>query len=758
MRASIEQMLVAAVKAQRSGLTAQAHSIYKAILSAEPEHPEANHLMGLCLAAVGRKKAAASHLEMAVKANPAVPEFWIKYIASLIDQKRREKALKVIKIGKNRGLIDAELSERLIALCPAQKESSATINAPSQQELDRLLERYLGGHYGEAKNQAERLIREFPNHPFSWKILGVSLTSLGEIHEALIVSEKALELDPADAEIYTNIGGLYRAMGQLEKAEASLRLALELRPYSAESHSNLGVILKDLGSRQDAMRCFEKAIALEPNSPQAYNNLGYMHRATGNLEIAESYLNRACELRPDFADAYNNLGLVLKEQGRLNEAQRCFEQALQRKADFAEALNNLGTTLQALNKSVSAEEAFRQSISISPDVFSAHNNLGITLHALGRVEEAVASYNLARALATDNPEVHNNLGLAIEELGDSVQAEELYRRALMISPDYAEAYSNLGNLLASLGRKEEAESCYSSAIEIKPNFSLARMNRWTLLMSKGNFKAALADADACGDFQGRSLALETLHVMGEIDEAYRRIRENACRDQGNIRSAAFAAFIAVKEGRPTAHKFCPKPLSFLHFSNLASHVEDVTEFSKNVVRQLKSVETVWEPRDKSTKNGFQTTNGMNLFEQPNLDLACLRSIVLQELHVYREKFKNEACALIEKWPRRMDLYAWHVILRQQGFQERHLHPEGWLSGVVYLQVVPQHSKDEGAIEFGLDGTNYQCQDSPKLLFNPQMGDIVFFPSSLHHRTVPFCSKAERVSVAFDLLPARELEY
>jgi len=44
------------------------------------------------------------------------------------------------------------------------------------------------------------------------------------------------------------------------------------------------------------------------------------------------------------------------------------------------------------------------------------------------------------------------------------------------------------------------------------------------------------------------------------------------------------------------------------------------------------------------------------------------------------------------------------------------------------------------------------QEFPKLIHQPKLGDIVFFPSSLHHRTVPFTTDTERIIVSFDLKP------
>ena len=78
-----------------------------------------------------------------------------------------------------------------------------------------------------------------------------------------------------------------------------------------------------------------------------------------------------------------------------------------------------------------------------------------------------------------------------------------------------------------------------------------------------------------------------------------------------------------------------------------------------------------------------------------------------------------------------------------------------MSGVIYLKVVPPLDKSEGAIEFSLNGKNYSNPNSPKLTYQPKVGDIVFFPSSLHHRTIPFTTNEDRIIVSFDLGPPLE---
>ena len=173
-------------------------------------------------------------------------------------------------------------------------------------------------------------------------------------------------------------------------------------------------------------------------------------------------------------------------------------------------------------------------------------------------------------------------------------------------------------------------------------------------------------------------------------------------------------------------------------------------FIADAIEELNDIKTSWEPDNKATKKGFQSTS--NLFKNPIGRLKDLRSIIIAELASYYLKFKNENCSYIKKWPSKKNLVGWHVILKQQGYQNPHIHPGCWLSGVIYLKVVPHLGKNEGAIELGLNGELYLDLNSPKVIFQPKVGDIIMFPSSLHHKTIPFSVDEDRISIAFDLIP------
>ena len=409
-----------------------------------------------------------------------------------------------------------------------------------------------------------------------------------------------------------------------------------------------------------------------------------------------------------------------------------------------------GITALKEGKFQEAERLYCEILQTHPTHPYANHNLGTTLYALGRLKEAEASYKKAIELKPDYIEAYYNLGNTLKELGRLNEAEASYKKAIALKPDFAIAHNNLGTTLKKLHKLEEAEASYKKAIELKPDYKAALLNRGQILVEKREFELSLKDFDTCNNADSRSRALTSLYALGRVEEIYQRIETHSELDNENLNVAAFSSFITAKEGKDTANKFCKNPMDFIHFSNLSSHLKNSNSFINEVIEELHNVKTIWEPTNKTTYKGFQSMS--NLFENPLGKLSNIKSVIMKELDLYYLKFKNKNCSYIKKWPSKKELFAWHVILKKQGYQNAHIHPSGWLSGVIYLKVVPPLEKNEGAIEFSLNGQHYSDINSPKKIHKPKLGDIVFFPSSLHHRTIPFSTDTDRIIISFDLGP------
>jgi uncharacterized protein (TIGR02466 family) len=540
--------------------------------------------------------------------------------------------------------------------------------------------------------------------------------------------------------------------GNLCKAEQIYRAILEKQPKHTDAYYNLGVIMHTLGKLKEAEKYFQKAIELKPDFAEAYNNLGSSLFELGMSNEAEISFRKAIELKPDFAEGYLNLGFALYKLDQPLDAIVNFKKALEFKPNLVIAYIHLGLVMNKLTKFNEAETFFKKAINLKPNDAELYNHLANTVLKIDKIDEAITNYKKAIELKSDFFDSYNNLGVVYYNIKKLEEAEIFFNKALFIRPNDELANTNLGLTLHKLGLLDQAIISFSIAIKSNPKSKKALLGRGKVLFEEKDFESALNDFDIVSTKISRMYALASLYGLGRIDEIYRRIESSLMLDDRNLKIASFSSFISHKENRITANKFCNNPMDFINISNLSSHIENSNSFINEVIQELQGIKTNWSPKMNTTVNGYHSDSKINLFKSPSKKLKELKSIILNELDSYHLKFKKETCSLIQKWPIEKNLYAWHIILKQHGYQIQHNHPLGWLSGVIYLKVTPPLKNNEGAIEFNLNGDTYSDVNSPKLIYQPKFGDIVLFPSSLFHKTIPFSSNSDRIVISFDLKP------
>ena len=194
-------------------------------------------------------------------------------------------------------------------------------------------------------------------------------------------------------------------------------------------------------------------------------------------------------------------------------------------------------------------------------------------------------------------------------------------------------------------------------------------------------------------------------------------------------------------------------MNHIYFGNLRTHIPDTDSFIAGLISELEMEDSIWEPKGKTTRKGFQTEG--NIFRRTEEHIRSLQSIIVKELNLFRMKFGgNEECDLIHLWPEEIAVSGWYVKMAKGGHQDFHLHPTGWVSGVVYLKTIDDPSQNEGALELSAEGYVQSSADHDYVghLHQPHCGDIVLFPSSMVHRTIPVQKDVERCVVAFDMHP------
>lgn len=145
-------------------------------------------------------------------------------------------------------------------------------------DLDTLLKSETGGveKAGMAKGLA------------GWELYNkaYSLSNLGQLEEALVWYDKALEANPQNADAWNNKGACQHKLGRPEDAVESFRRALACDKQNAAALRNLGSSLSALGRLPEALEALKKAAHLDPSSESVWLSIGLVEERLGRTSDA----------------------------------------------------------------------------------------------------------------------------------------------------------------------------------------------------------------------------------------------------------------------------------------------------------------------------------------------------------------------------------------------------------------------------------------------------------------------------------------
>lgn len=152
----------------------------------------------------------------------------------------------------------------------------APTNASFQQPLDpqvaqpmaeaRALER--SGQIADSLQCYVRIAEQHPELPLVWHRMAVAYDKVGRAEYAATCYQRALMLDPNNAEILCDCGYGRYLQGDLASAEKYCRQAVAIDPSSARAHNNLGFVLAKSANGEAAMDQFRQAGCDRPQAAQ----------------------------------------------------------------------------------------------------------------------------------------------------------------------------------------------------------------------------------------------------------------------------------------------------------------------------------------------------------------------------------------------------------------------------------------------------------------------------------------------------------
>tara|TARA_B100000945_G_C20426470_1_gene620796 strand:- start:2111 stop:3691 length:1581 start_codon:yes stop_codon:yes gene_type:complete len=381
---------------------------------------------------------------------------------------------------------------------------------------------------------------------------------------------------------------------------------------------------------------------------------------------------------------------------------------------------------------------------------SIKNMLAVSLTGNGDYDKSIKLLNDLIETDPANYYALNNQGNNYRYLENYQLAMDFYNQAINLSDDFYDPYNNLGTINQTLEKYEEAELNYRKCLDGDEDNNEANYNLANLLELLGREEESL-QFFAKGGYRGRIKLPEVLFNINRLEDFNQYISSIKERISQDRRISAIANFATEQLDIENPYPWCPDPFSYMSVKNIQIQLDKNNLNYDQLLIETDDLNEEFEPKDMTTLNGYQTTG--NLFNLAGVNVNILKDTISTEIENYKDKFK-ENVPYIKNWPKNYFINGWRVRLKSEGKQDFHIHARAWCSGVFYIKIPEDINNDEGAIEFGLYGFNYKMiKNSTKtILHNPTKGDLVLFPSSLFHRTIPFVSNDERICIAFDIIP------
>ena len=268
---TLDEALRLGVQMQRAGQRSGAEEVYRQILAAVPEQPDALHFLGLLLHQSGRGDEA------------------------------------------------IELIRRALAAAPRHVDAHNNLG-------NVLKER---GRLDEAEAAFRKAIDLAPDHVAAHNNLGVVLRQMGRLDEAVSAYARAIHLQAGYLDAHLNLGHVLAEQGSLTEAAAAYLKVIALAPNHAGAYFQLGRLHRREKRKAEALAAFRQAIAMQPRHAAAHFQLGNTLVEDGLLQEAEEALAAyrqaiACDRR--LSKAYENLGNLLNLLGRGDEAALVWQQ------------------------------------------------------------------------------------------------------------------------------------------------------------------------------------------------------------------------------------------------------------------------------------------------------------------------------------------------------------------------------------------------------------------------------------------------
>jgi Flp pilus assembly protein TadD len=267
-----------------------------------------------------------------------------------------------------------------------------------QSRLQQAWEHHKAGRIDVARREYTKLLASYPDDPDLNNLAGLAFIQSGEPGQAIAPLQRALRIEPDNAQSHYNLALAFASLGQFEQAVTHFRKTTQLDPGNPEAANGLGNALRLLQRHDEARKWLTRALQLQSNHRGALTNLslllndeGITAQKAGEVDAALVAFERATAVQPEHIQAWVNLGLTREQSGDLDGAATAYRQAVKAGPDFADAhfyLAHLRSHSSTSAEIEAMEQLFRDTRKKTAERIRLAFGLGFALESRGEFSKA----------------------------------------------------------------------------------------------------------------------------------------------------------------------------------------------------------------------------------------------------------------------------------------------------------------------------------------------------------------------------------
>jgi len=266
--------------------------------------------------------------------------------------------------------------------------------------------------------------------------------------QAIVEGERAIALDPNNADSYAEQADVLNFAGRPEEALRMVEQGMRLNPrYPPWYFVVLGITYRLTGRYTEAIATLQEAISRNPNLLTAYPTLVYSYwlqwlsqqsLAAQTLEPAVAAAQRALALNDSWHLNHIVLGYISLSQQQYDQALAEMERAVALAPNEAMSYAALAEVLSRVGRTEAALEAAAQVPRLKPFVADDHlGSVGTAYAVAGRYEEARVPLQRYLSRYPNRLDIHLMLAVVYSELGQVAEARAEAAEVLRLNPQFS---------------------------------------------------------------------------------------------------------------------------------------------------------------------------------------------------------------------------------------------------------------------------------------------------------------------------------